>query len=336
MDQGKQIRLSSAEVSQLRIQYMNDSGSICMLTYFLEKAEDAEIKPIIALALKLAQSHIQKIADILSEEKTKVPHGFKVEEDVDLNAPRLFSDSYVLRFIHSMAQIGLNGYSVSLSLSVRADIINHFTESLNETMELYRMSTELLLSKGLYVRSPYFPNLEKIEYVSKQGFLWDVFGQKRPLQVLEVTNLYSNVQRNALGVATLTGFAQVAKEKDVRQFFQRGIEIAKKHVKIFGGKLEESNLPVPMTWASEISTSTTYTFSDKLMMFFASALIALSVGYYGTGIAQSPRVDLGVMYNRLSLEIQLFAEDGANLMIKNKWLEQPPMAPDRLDLQEEK
>lgn len=134
----------------------------------------------------------------------------------------------------------------------------------------------------------------------------------------------------------MAGFSQVAKDKDVRQFLQRGIDIAKKHVKIFGGKLEDSNLPVPMSWDSDISTSTTYTFSDKLMMFYTSALIALSVNYYGTAIAESPRVDLGVMYNRLSMEIQLYAEDGANLMIKNKWIEQPPMAPDRKDLAEKK
>ncbi len=38
------------------------------------------------------------------------------------------------------------------------------------------------------------------------------------------------------------------------------------------------------------------------------------------------------MYNRLSLEIQKLSEDGANIMIKNKWLEQPPMVPNRKDL----
>jgi hypothetical protein len=29
-------------------------------------------------------------------------------------------------------------------------------------------------------------------------------------------------------------------------------------------------------------------------------------------------------YDRLSLEIAQFAKDGADIMIKNKWLEQPP------------
>jgi hypothetical protein len=35
---------------------------------------------------------------------------------------------------------------------------------------------------------------------------------------------------------------------------------------------------------------------------------------------------------RLSLEIAQFAKDGADIMIKNKWLEQPPGSPNRDDL----
>ena len=35
------------------------------------------------------------------------------------------------------------------------------------------------------------------------------------------------------------------------------------------------------------------------------------------------------MYNRLMVEIQLYSEDGSNIMINNKWLEQPPIASDR-------
>nr|WP_269671168.1 DUF3231 family protein [Metabacillus litoralis] len=87
-----------------------------------------------------------------------------------------------------------------------------------------------------------------------------------------------------------------------------------------------------MSWDAEVTTSTSHTFSDRLMMYFTSGLIAMSVGYYGTGASQSPRGDIPSMYNRLSLEIQLYAEDGANIMIINGWLEQPPMAADRDEL----
>jgi hypothetical protein len=329
---GSQIRLTAGEIAQLWIQYLNDSASICVLSYFLEKAEDDEIKPIIKFSLELSQSHIQKITAILTEEKNVVPCGFSLKEDVDVTAPRLFSDSFVLNFINQMSKVGLTSYAGSVAASVREDIKDYYMECLSETMQLYKKSTDLLLSKGLYVRPPSLPNLEKVEFVKKQWFMLDVVGEKRPLTAAEVANLFSNLQRNALGVATLTGFSQVAENKDVKQFFLKGLEIGNKHVKLFRGKLEESKLPAPMGWDSEITNSTAHTFSDKLMMFFTSGLITLSVGYYGTAISQSPRADISTMYNRLSLEVQLYAEDGANIMIKNGWLEQPPMASDRDEL----
>ncbi|MEH7234622.1 DUF3231 family protein [Bacillus sp. JJ1562] len=326
---GSQIRLTAGEIAQLWIQYLNDSASICVLSYFLEKAEDEEIKPIIKFALDLSQSHIQKITAILQEEKNVVPYGFSLKEDVDLTASRLYSDSFALNFINQMAKIGLTSYAGSVAASVRDDIRTYYSECLTETMQLYKNSTDLLLSKGLLVRPPSLPNLEKVEFVKKQWFMLDVVGEKRPLTAAEIANLFANLQRNALGVAVLTGFSQVAQDKDVKQFFLKGLEIGNKHIKLFRGKLEESKLPVPMGWDSEITNSTTHTFSDKLMMFLTSGLISLSVGYYGTAVSQSPRGDITVMYNRLSLEVQMYSEDGANIMIKNGWLEQPPMASDR-------
>jgi hypothetical protein len=329
---GKQIRLTAGEVGQLWFQYLNDSSSVCVLSFFLEKAEDMEIKPLIEFALGLSMSHIQKITAILTDEKSVVPYGFNLKEDVNLNAPRLYSDSFALNFINQMAKVGLTTYAGSVGTSVRSDIKSYYMNCLTETMQLYDKSTELLLSKGLFIRSPSLPYLEEVQFVKKQWFMLDVFGEKRPLVASEVDNLFMNLQRNALGVAALTGFSQVAKDKDVKQFFLKGLEIGNKHIRLFRGKLEESKLPAPMGWDSEITNSTSHTFSDKLMMFFTSGLISLSVGYYGTAVSQSPRGDISAMYNRLSLEVQLYSEDGANIMIKNGWLEQPPMASDRDEL----
>ncbi len=332
MENGKQIRITSTELAQLWAQYMNDSASICILTYFLKKAEDTEIQSVIEYALSLSNEHIEKLTPLFKEEKYAIPKGFKLEEDVNLDAPRLFSDTYVLNFLHQMSMVGLTTYSASLSASSRADITDHYMECISETMQLYKKSKDLLLSKGLYIRSPYLPNLEHNDFVHEQRFVWDIVGEKRPLIASEITNLFANIQRNALGAATLAGFCQVAQDKQVKQFLVRGIEIAKKHIKLFGKKFEDSYLPVPTTWATEVTASTEYTFSDNLMMFFTSALIGLSIGYYGTGVAQSPRVDIGIMYNRLMVEIQLYSEDGSNIMIKNRWLEQPPIASDRDEL----
>jgi hypothetical protein len=53
------------------------------------------------------------------------------------------------------------------------------------------------------------------------------------------------------------------------------------------------------------------------------------IAHYGRSLGLSPRRDLGANYVRLTAEIALFTEDGANIMIDNGWLEQPPHATDR-------
>lgn len=336
MEDGKQIRLTSAEISQLWSTYINDSASMCMLTYFLEKVEDTEIKPILEYSLNLSKTHTQKISQIFKEEGYPVPFGFNIEEDVDLTAPRLFTDSYSLNFVHQMARVGLNAHSINLSLAVRKDVTSFFSECLTEVINLYDLSKEVLLSKGLYIKSPPIPKPKKADFVTEQSFLAGFFGEKRPLTVSEITPLYTNLQRNSLGEATMIGFSQITKDKEVTKFFKRARDIAKEHGEIFTTALKKDYLPASASWSAEVTDSTEYVFSDKLMMFFTTILIGLSVQYYGIAITMSPRRDLGVMYNKLSLEIQLFAEDGSNILIKNGWLEQPPLASDRNNLANQK
>lgn len=329
MEDQKQIRLTSSEMSQLWTQYMNDSASVCMLTYFLEKAEDVDIKPVIKHALELSTAHVNKIQTVFKEEENAIPHGFKLEEDVDLTAPRLFSDNYVLEFIHQMGKIGGISYALSLAVAVRSDITSFYKECLTESMNLYEMAKDVLLEKGLYIRAPFIQNLEHVDYVKQQGFMWDFFGDKRPLTSLEIANLYSNIQRNALGMATLFGFSQVSSSKDVINFLIKGANISKKQNEDLAHKLQECDILSPVTWSNEVTNSTQYTFSEKLIMFFTSELIAMSLGLFGFSVTSSPRVDLERMYNSFISDIQRYAEDGANIMVKNRWMERPPSATDR-------
>jgi hypothetical protein len=46
-------------------------------------------------------------------------------------------------------------------------------------------------------------------------------------------------------------------------------------------------------------------------------------------MAGSPRHDLGTLYAKIMVEVAAFANEGAKLLIKNEWMEQPPLVPDR-------
>lgn len=121
----------------------------------------------------------------------------------------------------------------------------------------------------------------------------------------------------------MLSFAQVCINEDVKQFFWEGKGIADKHIKKFSSKLNNEDIPIPMGWDTFGMDSTAAPFSDKLMMFHTTSLIAIGIGNYGVTAGTGQRMDLSATYVRLAAEIALYAEDGANLMIKHAWLEDP-------------
>ncbi|MFK9091444.1 DUF3231 family protein [Bacillus salipaludis] len=99
--------------------------------------------------------------------------------------------------------------------------------------------------------------------------------------------------------------------------------------------ITKSDLSSPNSWVSEVTDSKISPFSDKLMLNHIVILISAAVGYLGAGLSVSQRRDLAVEYGKMLAQVGLYAEDGAELLIKNGWLEQPPMAENRDKLAKE-
>ncbi|WP_010097634.1 DUF3231 family protein [Ornithinibacillus scapharcae] len=148
------------------------------------------------------------------------------------------------------------------------------------------------------------------------------------MNVVEINHIEANIETNSVGKVLLKGLAQVAKSKKVRDYCIRGSDIAKKHIKVFQDLLSNDDIPAPSAWDIELTDSTVTPFSDKLIMFHTTLLIASSISNYSTASAASLRKDISASYVRLTAEIAQYAIDGTNIMIKNGWLEQPPQVPD--------
>lgn len=331
----RHIELTASEHAEIWGAYMNASITSKVLSYFIQKVEDDEIRPVIQDGLELMQSQLKELKEVFEKEGKPIPIGF-TEADVNVGAPRLYSDNYILQYVFQMGQLGMFSFSRAVAMSAREDIYLFFSEGLSNFNKLHQKATLISLTKGLYTRPPYIPTPNKVDFVKKKSFLAGWFGEQRPLTAVEIANLYSNIQRNSLGIATLTGFSQVAKSKEVREFIIRGIEIAKKHVKIFTKKLEDGHVPAPKGSDSMVTSSADIApFSDKLIMAHVTSMITHGVGFYGSSISTNLRRDLTTTYTRLAGEIALYSEDGANIMIDNGWLEEPPRMVDREELASE-
>jgi hypothetical protein len=327
--------LTSAEIANLWTQYMNDSLAICILTHSIEKAKDEDIKGIFEFALSLAESHIVKITEIFNLNNFPIPKGFSIEEDINLNAPPIFTDAFMLDYMHVMTLLGLTGYAGAVATSSREDQIDYFTKCNIETMELHKRIVNVMLNKGLYSKPSRINTPSQVDFVDSQRYLAGWFGKKRPLNVIEISGMHFNMKKDVAKAVLELGFGQVCQTKEIQKYFERGKNICKNHFGTFSNMLTKEDLSSPKSWVSEVTNSTVSPYSDKLMLFHIITLVSAAIGYYGAGLSVSQRRDLAGEYASFMAEIGLYVEDGAQLLIKYGWLEQPPLATDRNKLAKE-
>ncbi|MBM6619630.1 DUF3231 family protein [Bacillus suaedaesalsae] len=327
----KPVKLTANEKAYLWTNYMVDSMAVCCLSYYIEKCEDSEIHDILSFALDLSKKHTQFVKETFTKEKYPVPIGF-TEADVNLQAPKLFSDEFVLLYLHNLANEGLMYYSKALSMTAREDVHDFYVKCISSSTELNTRTKMLLLSKGLYIRPPYIPDSNHPEMIEELGFMKGFLGKQRPLISMEIANLYFNLITLEVVKTLMIGFAQVASNKDVKDFITRGKDLCNKTIEQFSSILQKEELPASKPWYTHVTDSTESPFSDKLLMFHGSVLNAGGVEQYGFSLASSIKRDIGARYAQLITEMLTYSDDGMNLMIKHQWLEQPPMNVDRGEL----
>lgn len=324
--------LTCGEIASLWETYQFETLSYCGIMYFLQHVEDEEIKTLLKKTLEVKVKRIEKVKELLTEEGHSIPVGF-TEGDVNLKAPRLFSDELYLDYLLHTFQMEFYSYNWSMVTAVKLSIQQFYKKVMQDTMQLEMEAKELSKQKGLFVKAPEVPTIKHVSYVKKDSFLTGWFGKRRPLLATEISEMVFNAKRNVLGHAVITAFSQVTETKEVRDFFIKGRDISEKNVRVFTDKLKEDYLPSAVLGKiDQVTTSTESPFSERLMMNFITTLIASSIGEYGLSMSMSPRHDIGVMYTRLIAEIAAYANEGANIMINNAWMEEPPMAADRKKL----
>jgi hypothetical protein len=336
MKEEHKTRLTASEIAVVWACYMNNTLSICNLKYFLANVVDEQIKSILNFSLTISKEIVETTSEILRQNKQPIPIGF-TDEDVNSTAPRLYSDAFYLYFIKHMSKVGVSVYGVGLATAAHADVRNYLSKAIALSTELYNRTAVVLLEKGLFIRTPYVSTSDVIDFIDNKNYFGSFLNlDNRPLNVIEITHLQTNVETNVIGQTILAGLAQAASSKEVREYCEKGKDISKKHVQLFSSILIKDDLPVPTAWDLEISNSTLAPFSDKLIMFQISLLIASSISNYAIAAAASQRKDIAGSYFRLTAEVVLFAKEGANLMIENAWLEQPPQIADRKELAKNK
>src|SRR5690606_3238923 len=110
----------------------------------------------------------------------------------------------------------------------------------------YSMTTDLLLSKGLYHRPPYInAPQEAMDFIKSTHFLTGYSSPDRTLNAIEINNIFFNLKKSMITKAMILSFSQTAQTQEVRKFFVKAVEIKSKHIKIFSDILTADNLSAP-------------------------------------------------------------------------------------------
>jgi hypothetical protein len=328
-------KLTSAEMGKLWATYMGNSMSKCILLYYLQHVEDGDIKTLLENGLKLSLEFIKIIEDIFMKENFPIPKGFSEEEDVNLDAPRLFEDEYYVHYLKYAGKAGMSIYNVAVPLVYRKDVEEFFIYCMDSTMALMKQIKEILMNKGLIIKPPIIPVPDKVEFIHKD-FLNGFFGHVRPLHALEIAHFYDNIENNVTSKALIMAFSQVVKSEKIRDLFMKGKDLTHKHIELYMEKLHYENLPSPTFLDHLVTTSTFSPFSDKLMLYHKTDMFSLRIRSFGNSAAVNGRHDIELLYTRSLMQITSFVEDAAKIMIENGWMEQPPYAVNRDKIASEK
>lgn len=324
-------QLTSAELADLFSNFMGDSLFSCVFEHYLQVVQDDEVKDFIEFALALSKRHIKEIREFFKLEGIPVPVGFG-EQDVRKDAPRLFSDMFMVFYITQMASSSLMIYGSAFSNATRQDIMNYFRNAINDSSETYERGIHLLLLKGMDISSPTIPYANKVDFVEKKSFISIITGRDRPLIANEIKHLHYNINTNILGKSLMLGFSQVASSEKIRKYFREGAELSDKQILSFTHHLTKQDLPSPKLMDAHVTDSTSSPFSDKLMLYHGSLSGNTALSNMGNALSQMTRHDLAAEIMKFIPVIGKYNNDGLNMMIEHGWFEEPFTAADRKEL----
>jgi hypothetical protein len=328
------LKLTSSEIGTLWGEYINGTATDIVNRYMVSIIEDEQIKAIFEDAIKTFAKQKKQIATFMENEGFPVPIGF-TDSDLFKGKQRLFTDIFCLNYLHIMTLHGLLGHSTALGVSVRKDLRDFYDSCDNEAKRMYHQTIELLLEKGSFQRDPLFYPAKNPEYISGQDFTDGFFGKGRRLAATEIISISFNLKKSIMAKTLSIAFSQVAQTKEVRKFLTDSEKTSDDQIKSFTKIMQKDNLPVPKSWETEVTASTDAPFSDKLMMYHIGFLFQAAQNYHGAGLASAMRTDLVTAYERTILKNLMVTKKWYNLMVQNKWLEQPPLAPNRKEIAKE-
>ncbi|WP_078549471.1 DUF3231 family protein [Litchfieldia alkalitelluris] len=319
------VSLTTSELGYLWTGLSINDMSKWYLTAFFQFTQDQEIKDLYSFALKITNELISKRNEILTNEGYPVPVGFSEKEIKECSSP-LFSNRFLLKYLHTGACLGLEFHSKSFALSTREDVRQYNIDCLTSSIKLNDKVVDLLLNKGIYWRTPSLPTPHVPEYIQKSSYLNSLLGDTRPLNSMELANLYQIIDLLIIMEALFIGFEQISELEETRELFREGTTSIRNQYETLADILKENELPIPPSYSAEVLESKEKIFSEQIMVSHLAGLYGSLISQYGFSIGSVMRHDLVKVYTQHIVKAGVMSERITRFLIKQQWIEKVPGA----------
>lgn len=322
--------ISASEIGTLWLTYQEKTLIMRLLEYFMKYADDEESRNLSGGLWQELNFYVLEMEKIFEKQGMVCPVGF-TKADVNLDAPKLYDNGFDIMFLRLLKEVSMGMYTININMAYNNEVMQIYEGLTTVTQKIYKLATLYLLQKGILSLPPKVTMPRTTEYIQSKSYLsgFSPFGEKRVLNNIEVGIIHHGIESNNIGMQLVTGFAQCAKNKEVRDYFVKGKELAKKQIKMFEDILLESDIQFSATSGSTVTTSTVPPFSDKLMMFCVFLLNGFSIVGNSFATFFTLRNDLTMKTALLAKDIYFYGHEGVKIMIKNGWFEEPPQMEDR-------
>ena len=318
-------KMSSTEIGALWMTYQKKTLILRFLEYFIHKSDDRKAKHLLEGLRKKLDPKVKEIEKMFQNEGAAVPIGF-TSDDVYIDAPKLFDHSFDIMFLRVLKELSMGMYTLHLTMAYREDIVLLYKELTNITQTYYNAFTQYLLEEGVLPRPTYISVPKSVDFITDKNYVkkFSLFGPKRALSTIEFGYFYHGMETNVTGMQMIMGFAQCAKDEQVKKYFVKGKELSKEIIAETSKILLENDIQAPSTPGGTVTNSKEAPFSEKLMMYTVYLLSNFGIGGQSFGAAFSMRHDLNLKSAIFAKDVYEYAREGVKIMISNGWMEEPP------------
>ncbi|TDL74910.1 DUF3231 family protein [Peribacillus frigoritolerans] len=304
--------------------YLKSSSNMInlLIKYLIETSEDTDLKNILNEMYKISTYQEQEATQLLSEEGYKDTPFFS-EDDIYSSTAKLFSDQLIIEILKHITSNGLRALAVQYVELTDYKVKNFYKKLLNDVIQLDFSLLKLLDEKDLLQNNSF--SYKKAD--ERDGKLFKVAStQRRPLNAVELANMFSSLQCNNVGVALCIGFSEVVEDMDTKKFILEGKKLAFYQSASLSDIYRENGIPTTTGLEAHVNKVKKSPFSDKLMANLIMFLNPVGISNLQNAVVSSYKKDHIDSLKELIKLVEDYSEKGLKLLIRKNWFNEPPVS----------